>query len=180
MVQVSPEEIERFSKYGAAAVSMPLSNCEVGGGVAPVAELLKAGIRVGLGSDGYIDNFFEVMRGAFLIHKAHRLDPQVMPAKTVYRMATSLGADAIGRSDLGRLAPGCPADVITILADTHTPVTEENIYDQLVLFRNPEDVQNVFVGGRQLKSNGRLTRLDQQSIGEELRAACERFWSIIQ
>jgi cytosine/adenosine deaminase-related metal-dependent hydrolase len=180
MVQISAEEIELFARLGAAAVSMPLSNCEIGGGVAPVTELLNAGVRVGLGSDGYIDNFFEVMRGAFLIHKAHRLDPQVMPAKTVYRMATSLGAEAIGRSDLGRIAPGCPADVITVFADAHTPVTSENIYDQLVLFRNPEDVQNVFVGGEQLKADGRLTRLDQQSIGKELRAACDRFWSVIQ
>ncbi len=179
MVQVSAEEIELFSKSGTSAVSMPLSNCEVGGGVAPVTELLQAGVRVGLGSDGYIDNFFEVMRGAFLIHKAHRLDPQAMPAKTVFQMATSLGAQAIGRPDLGRLAEGCPADVITVLADSHTPVTEENIYDQLVLFRNPEDVRNVFVGGEQLKKDGRLTRLDQAAIGEELRAACQRFWSVI-
>ncbi len=179
MVQVSESEIERFARAGSAAVSMPLSNCEVGGGVAPVTELLNAGVRVGLGSDGYIDNFFEVMRGAFLIHKAHRLDPQAMPAKTVYQMATSLGAQAIGRPDLGRLAEGCPADIITVLADVHTPVTEENIYDQLVLFRNPDDVQNVFVGGEQLKENGRLTRLDQSHIGKELRAACQRFWSVI-
>lgn len=179
MVQVSPEEIAQFAAAGASAVSMPLSNCEVGGGVAPVTELLNAGVRVGLGSDGYIDNFFEVMRGAFLIHKAHRLDPQAMPAKTVYRMATSLGADAIGRVDLGRLAVGAPADVITICADAHTPVTQENIYDQLVLFRNPDDVRNVFVGGERLKADGRLTRLDQQAIGEELRAACAQFWSAI-
>ena len=179
MVQVSGEEIALFAAGGASAVSMPLSNCEVGGGVAPVTELLQAGVRVGLGSDGYIDNFFEVMRGAFLIHKAHRQDPQAMPARAVIRMATQMGADSIGRNDIGRLVPGCKADVITVLADTHTPVTKENIYDQLVLFRNPEDVRNVFVGGEQLKQDGRLTRLDQQAIGVELRKACEQFWSVI-
>ena len=179
MVQVSPEEIALFAAGGARAVSMPLSNCEVGGGVAPVTELLSAGVRVGLGSDGYIDNFFEVMRGAFLIHKAHRQDPQAMPGRTVFGMATQMGADAIGRSDIGRLVPGCKADVITVSADAHTPVTKENIYDQLVLFRNPEDVKNVFVGGEQLKEDGRLTRLDQQAIGVELRKACEAFWSVI-
>jgi len=103
-----------------------------------------------------------------------------MPARTVYRMATSLGALALGRSDLGQIAPDCRADIITVLADAHTPVTKENIYDQLILFRNPEDVQNVFVEGEQLKANGKLTRLDQQAIGEELRAACERFWAVIR
>jgi cytosine/adenosine deaminase-related metal-dependent hydrolase len=90
-----------------------------------------------------------------------------------------MGADAIGRSDIGRLVPGCKADVITVSADAHTSVTKENIYDQLVLFRNPEDVKNVFVGGEQLKEDGRLTRLDQQAIGVELRKACEAFWSVI-
>lgn len=180
LVQLTQDEIARFAASGTAGVSMPLSNCEVGGGVAPVPELLEAGVRLGLGSDGYIDNFFEVMRGAFLIHKAHRKDPQAMPAKTVYSMATSLGARAIGRSDIGSIAPGCRADIITVLADTHTPVTKENIYDQLILFRNPEDVQNVFVDGEQLKANGKLTRLDQQAIGEELRAACSDFWAAIR
>jgi cytosine/adenosine deaminase-related metal-dependent hydrolase len=180
MVQVSPAEIAQFAASGAAAVSMPLSNCEVGGGVAPVPELLDAGVRVGLGSDGYIDNFFEVMRGAFLIHKAYQRDPQAMPARQVYGIATSLGAEALGRSDIGRIAPGCAADVITVLADAHTPVTKGNIYDQLVLFRNPDDVKNVFVGGERLKANGRLTRLDQQAIGEQMRAACVRFWSAIR
>ncbi len=176
-VQLSAGEIAAFAKSGASAVSMPLSNCEVGGGVAPLTELLTAGVRVGLGSDGYIDNFFEVMRGAFLIHKAHRLDPQAMPAKQVYDMATRLGAEALGRADLGRIAPGCAADIITVWADAHTPVTKENIYDQLVLFRNPEDVQNVFVGGERLKAEGRLARLDSAEIGSRLRAACASFWS---
>ena len=49
----------------------------------------------------------------------------------------------------------------------------------VVLFRNPEDVRNVFVGGEQLKQDGRLTRLDQQAIGVELRKACAQFWSVI-
>jgi len=120
------------------------------------------------------------MRGAFLIHKAHRQDPQAMPAKTVYRMATSLGASALGRNDIGTIAPGCRADIIAVLADAHTPVTKENIYDQLILFRSPEDVQNVFVEGEQLKASGKLTKLDQQAIGKELRAACTEFWAAIR
>ena len=52
---------------------MPLANCEVGGGIAPIPELIDAGVTVGLGSDGYINDFYEVM-GAFLIHKARLQD----------------------------------------------------------------------------------------------------------
>ena len=82
---------------------MPLSNCEVGGGIAPVPDLLAAGVTVGLGSDGYITDMFEVMRGAFLIHKAHRQDPRVMPANVVWKLATEGGAQALGL-DRGRAA----------------------------------------------------------------------------
>ena len=74
---------------------MPLANCEVGGGIAPIPELLDAGVTVGLGSDGYINDFYEVMRGAFLIHKARLQDPAVMPASTVLNMATVGGAKAL-------------------------------------------------------------------------------------
>ena len=47
---------------------MPISNCEVGGGFAPVSKMLDRNMTVGLGTDGYVNNFFEVMRAAFLVH----------------------------------------------------------------------------------------------------------------
>ena len=156
---------------------MPLSNCEVGGGIAPVTELLEAGVQVGLGTDGYINNFFEVMRGAFLIHKANRQDPQAMGARQVYRMATDMGARALGMEDTGRIAPGMLADVITVsMFDTPTPINEKNVYDLVILARNPADVKNVFVGGRQLKRDGTLTTLDRDALREQVRQACALFW----
>lgn len=177
VVQVNSGEIALLAKSGAAAVSMPLSNCEVGGGVAPCTELLEAGIQVGLGTDGYINNFFEVMRGAFLIHKAYRQDPQAMGARQVYQMATDMGAKALGMQEIGQIAPGLLADVITVsMNDTPTPINEKNVYDQLILFRNPADVKNVFVGGRPLKRDGILTTLDRAALLGRLREACTRFW----
>jgi cytosine/adenosine deaminase-related metal-dependent hydrolase len=178
LVQVNADEIALMKRSGMSAVSMPLSNCEVGGGIAPVTEMLDAGMRVGLGTDGYINNFFEVMRGAFLIHKAARQSPQAMPAKTVYNMATHMGAMAMGRDDLGRVQKGMLADIITVrVNDLPTPVNEKNVYDQLVLFRNPGDVVNVFVNGRQLKHEGRLTTLNKEAVRAELCEACGRFWA---
>ena len=97
-VQVSSAEIGIISRYGVRVTHMPLSNCEVGGGIAPVPELVAAGVTVGLGSDGYITDFFEVMRGAFLIHKAHRQDPRVMPANLVWRLATRVGREPLAWS----------------------------------------------------------------------------------
>ena len=74
-VQLDMDEVSLLAERGAQVTHMPLSNCEVGGGIAPIPQLVSAGVNVGLGSDSYIDNFFEVMRAAFLIHKANQRDP---------------------------------------------------------------------------------------------------------
>ena len=175
-VQLEPDEIDILAKRGVRLVHMPLSNCEVGGGIAPVPELLSKGIPVGLGTDGYINNFFEVMRGAFLLQKAKHLDPMAMPAADVYAMGTTMGARALGRKDLGRLEPGSKADLITISLDTPTPINARNIYEQLILFRNPIDVVDLMVNGTFLMRNRELLTIDEEKTRAEMREAAARFW----
>ncbi len=179
-VKIDAKEIELLAASGVKVSHMPLSNCEVGGGIAPVPEMVDSGITVALGSDGYINNFFEVMRGAFLIHKARREDPRVMPARTVWRMATEFGANAIGWPQLGRLVVGGPADFIAIRADTPTPIEPHNIWDQLVLYRNPRDVEKVVVGGRLIKDQGRVLSLDYDEVRGRMAAAARRLWAAAQ
>ena len=101
---------------------MPLSNCEVGGGIAPIPELLEKGVRVSLGSDGYMNDMFDVMRGAFLIHKARLQDPGTMKAEQVFEMATLQGAEALGLDNVGALKPGFVADLQLIDANFPTPL----------------------------------------------------------
>ena len=120
-VQVDADEIDILARRGVHVSHQPLSNCEVGGGFAPVPEMLAAGVNVALGTDGYVNNFFEVMRAAALMPKARLLDPGVMPAATAWTMATQNGARALGFDDLGTLAPGNQADLLLIGADLPTP-----------------------------------------------------------
>jgi cytosine/adenosine deaminase-related metal-dependent hydrolase len=94
-VQLSPYERAIIARKEIKVTHMPLSNCEVGGGIAPVPEQVAAGVTLGLGSDGYLNDFFEVMRGAFLIHKANMQNPQVMPAHKVWYLATEGGARSL-------------------------------------------------------------------------------------
>lgn len=177
-VQVEAGELSRLAERGVRVVSMPLSNCEVGGGIAPLDEMLRLGLTAGLGTDGYINNFFEVMRGAFLIHKARRQNPQTLPAADVFSLATDLGAKAAGFENTGRLEEGRRADVITVKADTPTPINEHNVYDQLVLFRNPADVTNVWAGGRLLKRKGELTTIDKERARSLLWEGAAHFWNM--
>ncbi|HHY96269.1 MAG TPA: amidohydrolase family protein [Firmicutes bacterium] len=175
-VQLTEAEMDLLAGRGVRVSHMPLSNCEVGGGIAPVPDLLARGITVGLGTDGYINNFFEVMRGAFLIHKAHRQDPSVMPARLVFDLATARGAQALGFTDAGTLEVGKSADVVMVKGDLPTPVNEDNLFDQLVLYRNHQDVQTVIARGRVLMEEGRLLTLDEERVRARAREAAATLW----
>ncbi|MDR3144743.1 MAG: amidohydrolase family protein [Treponema sp.] len=163
-VQLSPEEIDALARAGVRPVHVPLSNCEVGGGIAPAPALLDRGLPLALGTDGYINNFFAVMRGAFLIHKGYLQSADVMSAKTVWNMATACGARAVfgDREKTGTLAPGYGADFIVIsIGDIPSEISPENLFEQLVLYRNPPDVRDVFAAGRALKKDGVLRTGDK-------------------
>lgn len=177
VVQVSDKELDILAKRGVKTVSMPLSNCEVGGGFAPVTKMLERNMTVGLGTDGYINNFFEVMRAAFLLHKANQQNPQVMPAETVYKMATSEGAKAIGMADTGELKVGNLADIITLDIDTPTPINAHNIYDQIILFSNPQNIKHVICNGKWLKKDGKVLTINRECAKVKLREQTENFWN---
>lgn len=175
-VAVDDAEIRLLAERGVRVAHMPLSNCEVGGGVAPVPAMIEHGVRPGLGSDGYIDSPFEVMRGAFLIHKGVRQDPRVMSAGQVLHMATGWGAEAIGLLDCGTIALGKRADIIGIDLDSDTPLTAENALDQLVLYRNPDDVKMTMVEGEILMRDGEVVTLDENDVRHHAKEQAKRLW----
>lgn len=90
---------------------MPLSNCEVGAGIAPVPELVEAGVTVGLGSDGYVNDFYEVVRDFSHSQGAQTEFHRVMPAPLVWQLATEGSARALGLEKVGRIAAGWQADL---------------------------------------------------------------------
>ncbi len=175
-VQLSENEIDLIAKRKARVTSMPLSNCEVGGGIAPLPQLTSAGVTVGLGSDGYITDFFEVMRGAFLIHKAHHTDPRVMPANLVWHLATRGGAEALGFDKLGCVKPGWQADFMLVQPTLPTPLEAHNIYDQLLLYCNAANVVSVFAAGQLRKDNGVVLNADPEALQNRAQQAARRMW----
>jgi 5-methylthioadenosine/S-adenosylhomocysteine deaminase len=175
-VQVDAEEIAVLARHGVHVSHQPLSNCEVGGGFAPVPEMLRAGIDVALGTDGYVNNFFEVMRAAALIPKARLQDPGTMPASAVWTMATQNGAHALGFDDLGWLAPGHQADLLLIAADLPTPLAPHNLADQLLLWRNPGHLRGVMCAGQWLLRDGQILHVDEEAIRSRVAEAAARLW----
>jgi len=175
-VKVSPRERATLLAHGVRTAHMPISNCEVGGGFAPVPEMLAEGFAPALGTDGYVNDFFQVMRAACLVHKASHETTAVMPAREVFRMATCNGARAMGLADVGTLEPGMSADLVVYEDGQPTPITEGNIFDQLVIFGNRGNVRDVYVAGRALLDDGELTTIDEEAARARMRTCADRFW----
>jgi len=144
-------------------------------GIAPVPSLLNAGVTVGLGTDGCASNndldLFREMDTAAKLHKVNLLDPTVMDARTVLKMATRDGAKAIGfDKHIGSLEPGKQADVIIV--DTSKPhlVPMYNSVSHIIYTAQGSDVRDVMVAGRILVRNHNLMTIDLKDILERVAA----------
>jgi 5-methylthioadenosine/S-adenosylhomocysteine deaminase len=164
-VALTDEDIEMLASYDVKVSHNPESNMKLASGIAPIPQLMNAGVCVGLGTDGCtsnnnIDMFLE-MDAAAKIHKVNTLDPTVMNAKTVLKMATIDAAKALGLDhETGSLEVGKKADVIVI--DTHKPhlTPMYNLHSHLVYAAGGNDVDTSVINGQVLMENRRLLTLD--------------------
>jgi 5-methylthioadenosine/S-adenosylhomocysteine deaminase len=168
-ITVTPEDIERLVRHGVATSHNPESNMKGASGLSPVPDMLKAGVVVGLGTDGPASNnnldLFEEMDTAAKVHKLFRSDPTVMPATEVFRMATLGGAKALGLGDrLGSLEPGKQADLV--LVDLRVPELTPvyDVYSHLVYAIKAGNVRTVIVGGEVVVRDRNLTTLDVNEV----------------
>ena len=170
-VWMNEEDILLFADNGCSVVHNPESNMKLASGVAPVPEMLAAGVTVGLGTDGCASNnnldMFQEMDTAAKLHKVTRLDPTVMDAKTVVRMATCEGAKVLGMENLvGSLKAGKKADLILInLCKPHlTPMYNE--YSHIVYAVNGADVDTVLINGKVVMKNRKLLTIGENEVME--------------
>jgi cytosine/adenosine deaminase-related metal-dependent hydrolase len=175
-VAVDSDEIDILYERGVRVSHQPISNCEVGGGFAPVPAMIKRGIRPGLGTDGYVNSAFEVMRAAHLIQKAALQDLQVMPTRDVFSMATTWGAQALARPDIGEIKQGHWADLIGITMVTDTPLNSHNAVEQIAIYRDVEHVKLTMVGGNVLMKNGKVLSLDVKKVRQDANQQALRLW----
>ncbi len=170
-VWLSDDDIETITKSGANVSHNPESNMKLASGIAPIPELLNAGVAVGLGTDGCSSNnnldLFQGMDIAAKLHKVNKLDPTVMDAKTVLKMATIEGAKTIGlEKTIGSLEIEKEADIIII--DTNKPhlVPMYNPISHIVYTVLGSDVRDVIISGKIVVRDGRLLTIDIEDILE--------------
>ncbi len=181
-VWLDADEIELIAARGVGVSHNPVSNMKLASGMAPIAEMLAAGVNVGIGTDGEKENnnldMFEEMKVASLLGKLRTMDAAAMDSWQVLEMATLGGARAIGQGDrLGSLEPGKQADLITVRTDTPrmTPLlpagTHVNIHHNLVHAVRGGDVDTVVVAGATVVAGGVLQTAD---LGELISRVRER------
>ncbi len=168
-VHLDDDDFARLRRTGAAVLHNPLSNLKLGSGIAPVARLLEEGVPVALGTDGPVSSndldMWTAMRFAGLLQRGVHMDPVLTSARDIVRMATTVGARALGLGDrVGRLAEGYRADLILIdLARPHlTPMYD--VYGHLVYTVGRDDVRSVMIDGRWVLRDRALETIDEAAV----------------
>jgi 5-methylthioadenosine/S-adenosylhomocysteine deaminase len=173
-VHIDEGEIRTLQHANAGVAHCPTSNLKLASGVAPVAQMLRAGLNVGIGTDGPasnndLDMFAEVHLTAILA-KGSSGDPTVLPARQALAMATRLGARALHIGHLtGSLEAGKRADLVLVDIQTlhNSPAFSRDpngIYAQLVYAAKSTDVSSVMVDGRWVMRDHRLLTVDENDL----------------
>jgi len=167
-VHLTSGDIDILRDFDVHVAHNPGSNLKLGGGIAPVPDMLERGLVVGLGTDGAASNnnldMLEEMRLAALLHKGSRMDPTAITARQALRMATRQSARAVFLDDVGMVAAGMKADLVML--DLHKPhlTPRHDLVAHLVYASQPDDITLVMVDGKILLENGELTTLDEEKI----------------
>jgi 5-methylthioadenosine/S-adenosylhomocysteine deaminase len=185
VVWPTDKEIPVLASRKVGVIHNPTSNMKIASGVAPIAKMLEAGVRVGLGTDGAASNndldMWEEMRLASFLQKVDRMDPEVLPATTVLGMATIGGATAIGLGDkVGSLEVGKRADLIQVAFEDVHHVPTFDVISHLVFVSDEQDVASVVVDGKVLMKEREMLTIDTDRVRSEATALAARIQAALQ
>ncbi len=174
-IEVEAGDIQRLAGSGTRVAHCPKSNLKLGHGIAPVDELLDAGVVIGLGTDSVANNntvdMFEEMRTAVLLQRSRTGDPAAIGAARALEMATLGGARSLGLDrHLGSLEPGKLADMVVV--DLKSAATQPvfDPVDAIVFSANRANLRAVFLGGERVRIDASETIADAQAIAEKMKS----------
>ena len=178
-VHVTPGDIAILAARHVGVSHNPESNMKLASGIAPVEAMRKAGVTVGLGTDGAASNndldMFEAMRQAAFLHKLVAGDPRAIPAPVALEMATIEGARAMGLDrEIGSLEAGKRADllVVSMASARQTPMYDP--VSHLVYVTRGDDVQTTIVNGKVLMRDRKVLTLDRRLVLADARLFADK------
>ncbi|NNH78268.1 amidohydrolase [Acinetobacter sp. ANC 5380] len=186
-VWADANEIQILKQHAVGVAHNPISNMKLASGAAPIVEMLRQGVAVGLGTDGEKENnnldMFEEMKTASLLAKFSNLDAAALDAWSVCQMATLTGAKALSmQHEIGSLEVGKQADMIAVKIDTPrmTPLIDQghlfNLHTNLVHAVQGQDVLMTMVAGQVVVENGHLVHADLQALIDQVNQAAPRLF----
>jgi len=180
-VWVDEADLRILREHDVAVAHCPQSNAKLGAGVAPLADMLRHGLRVGLGTDGPASNndldLWEEMRLAALLARAHARDAGLLSAQESLALATRAGAEALGLANVGALEQGRAADLILLRADDPAfvpQVEDDDLLSHLVWSASSRLVGDVWVAGRQVVRDGECLTVDEERARREVQERATR------
>ena len=168
-IHVTDLDIEHLARVGASFVYTPTSESIRGGGIAPFANAVRAGVNVALGTDGpmvdYSVDMVEQMKACSMMQRVRHLDPTVMPAETTIEMATINAGKALGlSSEIGSLESGKRGDIaIFDLRKPHVGVVHRPI-SSLIYAGKGTDARVVIVDGEVVYRDGAFPRFSDEAL----------------
>ncbi len=179
-IHVDGREMELLAETGCWVSHQPRSNMNNGVGVADVDSLLRMGVRVCLGNDGFSNAMWEEWKTAYLLHKVWHRDPRRMPADKLVQIAVVNNAALAGsffpEAPLGVIQPGARADLILVDYHATTPVHEGNLPWHIVFGFHEFKVTATMVEGRLLMRDRELLTLDEAEITAKARQRVPAVW----
>ena len=177
---IDAREVQLLAESGTWVTHQPRSNMNNGVGAAPIESLMRAGIRVALGNDGFSNAMWEEWKTAYLLHKVWHRDPRRMPGDQLVEMAIYNNAALAGcffpQAPLGVIAPGALADLILVDVHPTTPLTAGNLPWHIIFGFHESRVTTTIVAGKVLMRDRALLTLDEAEIAAAARARVPVVW----
>lgn len=183
-VHFDAREMQILAETGTWLSHQPRSNMNNGVGVAQIESMLRAGIKVCLGNDGFSNAMWEEWKAAYLMHKAHYRDPRRMGGYDVAQMAIYNNAALTNvffpDTPIGQLLPGAHADLIFVDYQPNTPLTAGNLPWHIIFGVQQSMVTTTIVGGRILMKDRELLTLNEKEISAKAREIAPKVWDRYQ
>jgi len=183
-VHFDAREMQILAETSTWLSHQPRSNMNNGVGVAPVESMMRAGVKVCLGNDGFSNAMWEEWKAAYLLHKVHHRDPRRMNGYDVRQMAiyhnAALANTFFPDAPIGQIELGAYADLIFVDYHPNTPLTAGNLPWHIIFGVQQSMVTTTIVGGRVLMKNRELLTLDEREIGATSRQIAPKVWDRYQ
>ncbi|HCB01764.1 MAG TPA: putative aminohydrolase SsnA [Anaerolineae bacterium] len=179
-VHVDVCEMEILKETETWLTHQPRSNMNNGVGVAQIESMMRMGIKVCLGNDGFTNSMWDDWKTAYLLHKVHHRDPRRMDGYDVQQMAiynnAELAESFFPNTSIGKIAVGAIADLIFVDYKPYTPLTDGNLPWHIIFGFQQSMVTSTMVEGRFLMKDRKLLTLDEEEIASRAREIAPKVW----